>query len=311
MTVKVMMQSIDGHEHVQIDGMKDGGETFLPPWRENRSRLISLWEMLQFAADSFARLTMCLRGAFVSLEGSEKDTVSANAAQTIAEWNEELRGHLEVLGLRMSVDTAQRISLLIELTPEPDRKLLRQFIEDLVTRVEDELKSVRFFVVPPNKHHFYEQKQPLFGQQVWENFPSAISDIEEAGKCLALDRATACVCHLMRVMEVGLKALAHALGIPYAPSWEAYIDQIQKRIGTKYKKKGIQWRRDEPFFRDVLGDLLSVKLAWRNPTMYIVRKYTPDESEDVFRAVRGLMIRLAMRLSEHSPKKRQRSRKNS
>lgn len=124
-------------------------------------------------------------------------------------------------------------------------------------------------------------------------FVPANQDIEEAGKCLALSRGTATVFHLMRVMEAGLKALAKPLGIPYAPTWESYITQIGTKIGEKHKRKTAKWKREEPFFRDVLGDLQTVKIAWRNPTMHIVRHYTPEEAEEIFRAVRGFMKRLA------------------
>jgi hypothetical protein len=101
-------------------------------------------------------------------------------------------------------------------------------------------------------------------------------------------------------MEVGLKALGKALGIPYAPSWESYIRQIADKIGEKHKAKGIKWKRDEPFFREILGDLQTIKIAWRNPTMHIVRHYNPNESEEVFRAVRGFMTLLATRFAQVS-----------
>ncbi len=101
----------------------------------------------------------------------------------------------------------------------------------------------------------------------------------------------------MRVMEEGLKALAKLLGIPYAPSWESYISQISDKIETKHKKKGVKWKKDEPFFKEILGTLVAVKIAWRNPTMHIVRTYQPDEAEDVFRAVRTFMQKLADRIA--------------
>lgn len=102
--------------------------------------------------------------------------------------------------------------------------------------------------------------------------------------------------HLMRVMEVGLKALAKALKIPYAPNWESYLFQIQTKIAAKHKTKGVQWKRDEKFYRDISGDLLTIKQAWRNPSMHIDRRYTVDEAEEIFRAVRALMTRLAAKL---------------
>jgi hypothetical protein len=104
----------------------------------------------------------------------------------------------------------------------------------------------------------------------------------------------------MRVMEEGLKLLAKLLGIPYAPSWESYIRQISENISQKHRKKGIRWKKDEPFFKEVLGNLESIKIAWRNPTMHIVRRYDDEEAEQIFIAVRLFMQRLAGRLTTKS-----------
>jgi hypothetical protein len=89
-----------------------------------------------------------------------------------------------------------------------------EVIGDTITA---ELSSMIFLRIANEHVNLYREKQ-LFGAKVAEVFPAAISDIEEAGKCLALGRATAGVFHLMRIMELGLKVLARPLGIPYAPS---------------------------------------------------------------------------------------------
>jgi hypothetical protein len=162
----------------------------------------------------------------------------------------------------------------------------------LEDRFRDELDRHWLFWVDQDKAELYRANDH-FGPWVTSRFPDAIDDIEEAAKCLALDRATACVMHLVRVMEVGLKAIAEPLGIPYAPSWESYLKQITTKIGLPYDKKDPQWRGQEPFFRDVSGDLVAIKQAWRNPSMHVVRKYSPDEAGEVYVAVRRFMQRLA------------------
>jgi hypothetical protein len=48
--------------------------------------------------------------------------------------------------------------------------------------------------------------------------------------------------------------------------------------------------------RDVSGDLLTVKQAFRNPTMHVDRKYGPEEAEEIYKAVRRFMERLAVEL---------------
>lgn len=168
---------------------------------------------------------------------------------------------------------------------------------DLLRRLNDEAGLSFCLILSRDEAKLYSQKQP-FGPEVEEAFPSAISDIVEASRCLSLARGTASVFHLMRVMEAGLKGLAKALGIPYAPSWESYLKQIHTKVDQKYKKKGIKWRRDEPFFTDTAAHLQAVRVAWRNPTMHIVSHYSPESAEEIFNAVRGFMASLSKRLNE-------------
>lgn len=165
-------------------------------------------------------------------------------------------------------------------------------VKNLRSRIEDQLKSRLFLFIEPSRASYYKHLQ-LFGQQVNDNFPSAIDDIQDAGNCLALGQGTACVMHLMRVMEAGLKALAKGLKIPYAPSWESYLSQIEKNIGAKHASKSPAWKKKEKFYRDLSGDLLTIKQAWRNPTMHIERRYEVDEAEVIFKAVCTLMKRMA------------------
>lgn len=148
-------------------------------------------------------------------------------------------------------------------------------------------------MMPFERVKYFEPKAPLFGQQVEDRFPEASEDIEDAGRCLAFGQGTATVMHLMRVAEVGLKALASALKLPYAPSWESYLALIQKQIAAKHGSKSVNWKKSEKFFRDVSGDLMTIKQAWRNPTMHVDRKYYPDEAEVIFGAIRTLMQTLA------------------
>lgn len=193
------------------------------------------------------------------------------------------------LGLDAVVPLADR--MWDKLNGEYKNTELYRDVADLRSRIEDQLRARFFLFVSPGRLSYY-QDPAVFGSDVNDKFPDAISDIEDAGKALALGLGTSCVMHLMRVMEVGLKTLAQSLKISYAPSWEAYLKQIQAKIDTKHKTKGVQWRRDEKYFRDISGDLLTVKQAWRNPTMHIGRRYTVDEAEEVLKAVRALMQRL-------------------
>lgn len=221
-----------------------------------------------------------------------------------------IKDELQDLGLESPVDQLERIVEAVRsrratpVSPTPlTGQHLAQMFRELHLRFEDELARQLCFIVPRDKAKFYEGPH-LFGDKVSEAFPSATLDIEEAGKCLALHRGTAAVFHLMRVTEAGLRQAAQALGIPYAPSWESYLRQLNAELSKEWKDKSPAWRKREPFYRDVHAHLHAVKLAWRNPTMHIVQHYTPDVAEEIFGAVRGFMRHLSTKL--HEPRRRSR-----
>jgi HEPN domain-containing protein len=215
-----------------------------------------------------------------------------------------LKGLLTHVSSRMTFPSVaaqvRRISESISRGDGP--KALGSQMQELKTRLKDELNEREFLYIPPERVRFYKEPM-LFGKEAHDRFPLAIDDIEEAGKCLSLGQGTACVLHTMRVMEVGLKALGRALGIPYAPSWESYLSQISSNIAKKHKVKTLKWKRDEKFYRDLSGDLLTIKQAWRNPTMHVDRKYSAEEAEQIFVAAKNFMLRLAEHFTQREVEK--------
>jgi hypothetical protein len=273
-----------------------------PVWQSRR--LWSQWDMLKQYSALLGRVIWGLGDfeAAFTWQRVIRRYQEKNVAQPISEWEAQV--------IREYLDGALRLAseLDLELVPHTIRMMQGRLapeklstyttdqvgkdLETLRGRILDHLDSRYFLFIKRERVDYYLYAEQ-FGPAVAERFPAAIDDIEGAANCVALDEGTACVLHLMRVMEVGLKALAAPLGIPYAPSWESYLKQIQTKIDAPRAEKSAEWKRDEAFFRDVSGDLISIKQAWRNPTMHVVRKYSADEAEEIFRAVRRFMQRLA------------------
>lgn len=168
---------------------------------------------------------------------------------------------------------------------------------------ESSLKTALF--LPPNRAAYYDPQSPLFGTEVNLQFPSAIFEIEEAGKCLAVGRDTAAVFHLMRVMEIGIHAVARCLGIPDPVSgsgrnWGMLLKQIQTVRTTRKTIASKGWTNpaDETYFDAAYATLDAVRSAWRNTTMHVEKKYTTDEADHIFVAVRAFMMNLAARMDE-------------
>jgi hypothetical protein len=198
----------------------------------------------------------------------------------------------EQIGLTMASISIERFRRTLQ---SPITKEVRSdAIDEIQTRITDEMGSTLFLYVPRERSRYYTDNA-LFGDLVSRAFPETAYDIEEAGKCLALGRGTGCVFHLMRVMEILLRYVASLLKISYVPSWEAYISQISNRVAAKYKTKNARWKKNEAFFTDVLGELTAVKIAWRNPTMHVRAVHTVEEAENIFRAVQSFAKRLAER----------------
>src|SRR5215471_16908087 len=140
---------------------------------------------------------------------------------------------------------------------------------------------------------YFAPTQTLFGRDFESKFPSAAFEVDEAAKCFALSRPTATVFHLMRGMEVGIHAVRASLGIPapvkdWERNWGKILESIEKEMISRSSASPPRWNAgDRDFFESAYASLDAVRVAWRNTTMHVENKYTEDEAEHVFGAVRG------------------------
>jgi hypothetical protein len=204
----------------------------------------------------------------------------------------------------ISIYVAQQISLDEQLKGSArinektllDPKKFQADIEILRKRVDDELEGREFFALE-SRYKNYFQKDKLFGEDVFNSLPSANDDIYEAGTCIALGRATACVMHLMRAVEVGLNVLAKELKLPIRHDWGKHLKDIDDELSKRYKASGSR-TPDELFFAEAAAQIGHIKTAWRNPTVHADRSYTEERAEEILIAVRSLLRHLATKLHE-------------
>jgi hypothetical protein len=164
-------------------------------------------------------------------------------------------------------------------------------------RIVDEIKRRTLLIIPSKDRDLYNQDKPLFGDDVFKNFASANEDIAEAGKCLALARATACVMHLNRALEIALAALAKAVNVGKQNDWGKYISEIGKELESRMKAAGKR-TPDEQFYSEVADSFDKIKRAYRNPTMHPEKTYSCERAQDIFDATGIFMRHLATRISE-------------
>lgn len=172
-------------------------------------------------------------------------------------------------------------------------------IQVLRKRVDDELAGVEFLSLSSEETRRFSNPHP-FGEDVEAAFPSAIYDIEEASKCLALERPTASAFHSMRAAEIGLRALMKAIDVPYAPSWESLLKQLRAHI-EKLNRSHASQRVEFTFYSEVAAQVGAIKDAWRNPVMHPVSRHSLASATDVFESIRMFMRTLAERIRESTP----------
>lgn len=212
------------------------------------------------------------------------------------------RDELELFGLHNSVKYAVRVEGKYgsQESGQITYQAFRRDIDVLRERMQDELDENLFLFVQQEHKDLYENPKP-FGDGVATKFSAANFDIEEAGKCFALDRYTACVMHLMRALEVALDAVGLGVGVPNAvveahSSWERLLEKIRRQIETNDKVNDPNWTPKRQFFVDSVAHLFAVKNAWRNPSMHLENKYAENEAERIYRAVKDFMGHLATHL---------------
>lgn len=200
---------------------------------------------------------------------------------------------LLVIGLPMSRKSVERGLALID-NPKTTPRQIKSFANDLNVRLQDELSYVLLFKIEPDKQEVLDT-QNLFGEAVATKFPSASLDIEEVGKCLAFERWTAAVFHAMRVLQIGLNAMAKKLGIEYKDTnWNTIIDQIEAEIKKISKaSSGSAWKEKEQFYSEAATQFRYFKNAWRNHIVHGRQSYDEKRTRAIFEHVKQFMTHIS------------------
>lgn len=273
------------------------------PWRENPYRLVTLLEFVKvFQAHELLGSVRLLASTAVLC--FEADLSGYRLAQ-VANFAKELNHCQELcagLDLQMSALHAKQIKDQIDQYGVGiDNKITERMAAMLSVTIENELSLRSFLAVSPDKANLYVDVIDPFGPSVAAAFPSVSYDASEANRCYALGRNTASVFHLMRVLEIGLGALAKQFNKPYDhTNWETILNQIEKAIGEieRSPNKPANWRDEREFWSQCASHFRVVKDAWRNYTAHARGKYDEQEALDMLGNVRGFMQKLATRLHE-------------
>ena len=275
-------------------------------------RLWSLWDMLEQNAGQFLELVQAIKAIELILQYeivSNKSTKDAIIASHLRDGLFNSCSKVVLLCGQMSLlvteISAKRLSRWFAINQSPTYRDALDAVTDINTRLGDELDAKVFLSLSDEEMKFYSPNTSLFGAEFDTGFRElGAFELDEAVKCLAFGRPNASVFHLMRLMEIGIRAIARCLQIPdpvkpAERNWGRILEKVQGGIDVKWPAAADRMAGDGQLFKSLYVSLDAVKNPWRNATMHVENKYTDDEAQHIYAAVRGFFKKLASRCDEN------------
>ncbi len=332
--IKVILLELALHREYKQGYRTNGEEKPCPPWVTDRLRLISLWDMFVRHAYKYALIDRLLGQLEIVAKPGQHDysienfpdSVRLNEA-TASEKNAIVYCEkLKSLVLRCIDDIGQESKALCLKRTNDRLKWIRQYvesargielsIEDALMRdlgtlrqaLQDDLTEYKAFIPSLEQAKYYDQPK-LFGDKVYKHFKSARQDILEAGNCYATDSFTACVFHVMRVAEHGMRILARDLKIravgkkkqiplDYA-EWGEICGALKKKVEQlQQKTRGPTKSAILKRYGDAASQVDFINEIWRKNVSHARQPYNAPEALSALTRVREFMQSLAEWLCE-------------
>ncbi|HEY6252175.1 MAG TPA: hypothetical protein VI685_19645 [Candidatus Angelobacter sp.] len=260
------------------------------PWETDPYGLVTLLDMLKFAANDFVwtmheLMVFCASPQLISSEaGALRVVTSLDISQRLC----------EKLSLSSAIRQHARIRQTIaegggSIAPD----LLRSLVEELVRRLQEDLAERNFLMMPAEKVKYLDDLW-LAAQPLESAFPNAQEELRNAARCYAFAQEMASVFHSMRALEIGLKALADSLAAAKKPNWQDLINDIEaeiKKINGPHA--GPDWKQKQKFYSEAATNFRYFKNAWRNHVMHVRDKYSERDAKQIMEHVVSFLNILA------------------
>ncbi len=203
----------------------------------------------------------------------------------------------EAISLVQSALATRRLQR--EMNERMGSETLRANLRSVTQLIYSEINAHLFLWVPTHRSEWYSaDAHSILGEQCCKRFASIQREIEEAAKCYALGRYTACAFHLMRSTEAGVSALAKA--IKFAPThrgWGLVFKELERQ--SKAQPSPSHWKTHRKFLNQLSGDLVALTKAWRNDVAHLVDTYTEENAKELLTVIPMFLRDMAAHLDEN------------
>lgn len=257
----------------------------------------SLLKLLKIYGEPFARsVDLLAQLMFASDDTSNVKSLSPEVVEQVKSHLAELLDVLDNLQAPLSQKAINR--LLSEVDVSFKKQRLNTLVLDIRRRLWDELEAASLFALEQGASEYYERGGAAFGDVVQGKFPELAFDLDEAAKCLALDRHTACVFHLMRAMELSVRSLAVQLRATVTDKHDKFLVWGVVVSNIKDKIELLQDTKRKEALLELHSYLHDVNIAFRSKTAHPERVYTKEEAVRAFDATKYFLPHLAQHLDE-------------
>jgi len=282
-------------------------------WEARPFQLVSLLEMLEHNANFFYFVARGLQNLQTQITRAigERGSSSLPTRGEVAHARRVLRRiereceNLRFHAVLERLDNFDDGDLMQPLVGHPfTLDLLRRELEEVSKEIAKALGLNKFLMIPTDEARYYNNPA-LFGSEVAARFPKANKEITEAGNCYATGNNTACIFHLMRAAEHGLRELATKLNVlfPSNPQkeiefrmWSEIIKEVEKAINAKPNAKNQSEAEELELYNKAAEQIQHFKDAWRDVIMHSRERHPYDEYEalSVITSVKAFMKLVAL-----------------
>lgn len=269
-------------------------------------KMVSLLDLLEFHARKF--VVMCNFLASISHHIDDINDrlargdlncgmpMSAVLLEVSEDWKDDilsLKETLNELGLACSVSAADALLRPVDLKVRDwEWKQLEINVAHLLKSIRSELGERSALMIPIRRATFYKEESTFLGEEILRkcrNWPSLENDAIEAGNCFALGRYTACVFHLMRILEYLVQQFGRKpqVTIPdlHKKTWGKILKEIKDKINGTKQSRGMPYetprqRNKKDRYDRFYAVLDSICRALRNPMMHKITDFPTPIGEE-------------------------------
>jgi hypothetical protein len=185
---------------------------------------------------------------------------------------------------------------------------ISELLDRALEAIQDDMKKQHFFHYPQESAKALNEAEEYW-KPVFAAYPKARVEVLPGLDCAAFGDNVGCIFHMMRVAEIGLRAVAVERGVKNVRTktpieygtWGQVIDATERAVmDIRQKSAGPKKDAALGFYNTIISDLRALLDVYRDKTMHFRAEYDHGQAQSAIFRVHSLMSMIATRLDENT-----------